>query len=83
MRKKMSDIKSKYVKIQILKQKGNIAFILDQTNNQYMVIEIVGAIGISETTNEASYKKGYMPLYTGKIEDKQKVEKFFNFKTIK
>ena len=79
----MSDIKSKYVKIQILKQKGNIAFILDQTNNQYMVIEIVGAIGISETTNEASYKKGYMPLYIGKIEDKQKVEKFFNFKTIK
>lgn len=79
----MSDIKSKYVKIQILKQKGNIAFILDQTNNQYMVIEIVGAIGISETTNEVSYKKGYIPLYTGKIEDKQKVEKFFNFKTIK
>lgn len=79
----MSDIKSKYVKIQILKQKGNIAFILDQTNNQYMVIEIVGAIGINETTNEVSYKKGYIPLYTGKIEDKQKVEKFFNFKTIK
>ena len=79
----MSDIKSKYVKIQILKRKGNIAFILDQTNNQYMVIEIVGAICISETTNETSYKKGYMPLYTGKIEDKQKVEKFFNFKTIK
>lgn len=79
----MSDIKSKYVKIQILKQKGNIAFILDQTNNQYMVIKIVSAIGISETTNEVSFEKGYIPLYTGKIKDKQKVEKFFNFKTIK
>lgn len=78
----MSDIKSKYVKIQILKQKGNIAFILDQTNNQYMVIKIVSAIGISETTNEVSFEKGYIPLYTGKIKDKQMVEKFFNFKTI-